>query len=493
MRFLASVAITLALGGCWAGVEKERGGGIAVGNPGEMTARVATSDDIEITKATLVGSIEIDNCAGDTATLFEGELDLLDSKSLQAPHEIRSCGLLLDGGLLLEADGAALESHLVVNLDLPLIALTDGDGVVFRAKESYVLEIGGPDWLDPIQLGMEGFSTIEVEFDKPQHELLIEKIRARSTVFRDRNNDGEISESERSASSLSGASTAPLLSVVGWDGRRAMSDDAGVTWHHDYSVNSSEYLSRVEYLNDQFIAVGGEFTGIAASTITGEEWTTVSWISAKVTDIAWGGGRYIAVGEEDLRMWSKDGYEWIEESPDDAKVWAGITYLADNERTFPQIGRFVAVSQTNNSAVTTDGGESWQFGTLGTDPIWDVASGNGVFIAVGDNMTIYRSTDGLVWDEVYNGGISPIRSVLFDGSRFIAAGSGTVGTSVDGDNWDVVGAQDLKRITHSEGGAYFGIDQDSGVYRSDDALNWEFLWSADAPDLNAIAAMPGVP
>lgn len=74
----------------------------------------------------------------------------------------------------------------------------------------------------------------------------------------------------------------------------------------------------------------------------------------------------------------------------------------------------------------------------------DVAYGNGMFLAVGqegwnDPGVIYRSCDGKNWEEItpYNMNRDAFNSITYDGSKFIVAGDyDRIITTTDGENWN---------------------------------------------------------
>ncbi len=88
-----------------------------------------------------------------------------------------------------------------------------------------------------------------------------------------------------------------------------------------------------------------------------------------------------------------------------------------------------------------------------------IALGGGVYISVGDNGTIRRSTDGINWSLIASGTTNKLASVAYGGGKFVAVGyassSGTcvVLTSTDGLSWSntsagagVLSWQDLRSI-----------------------------------------------
>lgn len=83
-----------------------------------------------------------------------------------------------------------------------------------------------------------------------------------------------------------------------------------------------------------------------------------------------------------------------------------------------------------------------------TDTLYDVAYGNGLFVAVGGLIkdwfasslmnvgTIITSRDGISWSSCLTGFSNGLRKTVYGGGQFVAMGDeGTVLTSADGVNW----------------------------------------------------------
>ncbi|QBG48632.1 hypothetical protein EGM51_14925 [Verrucomicrobia bacterium S94] len=73
--------------------------------------------------------------------------------------------------------------------------------------------------------------------------------------------------------------------------------------------------------------------------------------------------------------------------------------------------------------------------------LYDVAYGNGVYVAVGDNGTIVRSTDSVTWSPVVSGTTTTLAGISYGDGVFVAVGPKYSGasaialTSLDGLSW----------------------------------------------------------
>jgi uncharacterized repeat protein (TIGR02543 family) len=127
--------------------------------------------------------------------------------------------------------------------------------------------------------------------------------------------------------------------------------------------------------------------------------------------------------------------------------------------------------------------------------IWDVAYGNGLFVAVGTswvNPPLATSPDGKTWTAVGADLTARLRSVVFGDGVFVAVGQqGAILASTDGTNWTVRvpptdGLTDLLRVTYGAGrfvaGGWHGT-----MRTSEDGNTWseEFIGTSGMDVLGA--------
>lgn len=124
----------------------------------------------------------------------------------------------------------------------------------------------------------------------------------------------------------------------------------------------------------------------------------------------------------------------------------------------------------------------------------DVAwNGIDTLVAVGDSGYIIYSSSGQISEWLFpslnpvEGNISTIAGVIWDGSQFIAVGSGgTIITSADGDSWDEVVTNfsvDLESITYT-GNKYIAVGGSGAVFISDDGSLWDKVTTVPSNILN---------
>lgn len=183
-------------------------------------------------------------------------------------------------------------------------------------------------------------------------------------------------------------------------------------------------------------------SGSPVYAATGVDWTTASQsISGGFRAIAYGAGRFVAVGDGGIVMTSDNGLDWTSRTAAASNNWKGVTYGA---------GQFVAVSNngTGNRVMTSPDGITWTSRTPASEIGWkSVTYGNGKFVAVAlasaDTINgadrVMTSADGITWTTQAPSVLNGWQSVTYGNGTFVAVASsvGKVGvmTSPDGVTW----------------------------------------------------------
>jgi hypothetical protein len=209
-------------------------------------------------------------------------------------------------------------------------------------------------------------------------------------------------------------------------GKIAYSAD-GINWTvaADSGFGTSLSIRDIAYGGGRFVAVGNRRM---ANSTNGISWTSVmdTGISSgwEIYGVAYGGGRFVAGGNHGGMTYSADGTNWtaVSKSPFAPLDMMDIAYGG---------GRFVAGGGFGTMAYSTDGA-TW---TVGADGIFGemglfdaIAFGNGRFVAGGTSTggKIAYSTNGISWTAVTNHpfGSSRIYDIAYGGGRFVAVGTG---------------------------------------------------------------------
>jgi len=220
-------------------------------------------------------------------------------------------------------------------------------------------------------------------------------------------------------------------------------------------------INAVAYGGGKFVAVGD--SGKAAYSDDGITWIPVEETTfydthnegIDIEAIAYGGGKFVAVGGGGKAAYSSNGITWQ----------AADTNLGDfHINAIAYSGkRFVA---GGDEAAYSDDGITWmaantQFGFS----IEGIAYGNGKFVAAGDNKDdkdpiaagAAYSDNGITWEEVddtkFGDFYSVIKSVAFGGGTFVAVGGdGKAAYSSDGERWTAVNDTQFNVPDDSGGG-----------------------------------------
>ena len=155
----------------------------------------------------------------------------------------------------------------------------------------------------------------------------------------------------------------------------------------------------------------------------GGEWTTVGHLADYGTlGVAWGAGRFVAVGTIGLIATSTDGITWT----------SGST-LRDGSAEVALYGvvfdgtQFVAVGQRGQAATSADGVTWTVHATASPEDLRAIAVGsNGELVAVGDNGVVQTSGDGVHWTLRDSGTHRWLRAVAATGSGFLVAGEDNI-------------------------------------------------------------------
>jgi len=197
----------------------------------------------------------------------------------------------------------------------------------------------------------------------------------------------------------------------------------------------SDDLHDIIFADGRFVAVNPSSSSIYVS-VDGKEWEVFDKVDDHAfTDIAYGNGRYVAVGFDD-HGYSLDGVNWV--------AGAGLTYPADV--TFGN-GLFVAVGR-DGAVSTSPDGDIWTTRTSGTlEDLNGVIFDDHEFVAVGDTKTMIHSSDGVSWQPVIQDLSSALSISYYDSIEYVDGryymrdnDTNTSGyTTLDINNWSIIG------------------------------------------------------
>ena len=205
-------------------------------------------------------------------------------------------------------------------------------------------------------------------------------------------------------------------------------DTAGTTWTQvraggglkSPAGTAGGHLRSVAWGAGRFVAVGDN--GIIAHSVDGATWTEASATASedRLLGVAWGGGRFVALVADGTIVHSADGASWQAASQDaSGQRFDAVTYGG---------GRFLAVGREGTIAHSADG-DRWQVAnvSVASDFLFGVAWNGTRFVAVGfhdgQNQILY-SDDGTTWTEVSATATTVVNlyGVAWGGTRFVAVG-----------------------------------------------------------------------
>lgn len=180
--------------------------GTSVGNPTELTGRLAPNSDLIIDSAQVaLGVASFTNGQGGVEDVdLAVTVDLLDGGSLEMP-ELEWVSLELFFASPMELHGSTSgDAEASVTIAVESLFLTSSADAVIFDGGAYVLELGNPGWLDAESIDYDPDEGLLVEPGSAEHDTLAGLVRYSSSLAEDQDSDGEVSDDERDAAVAAG-------------------------------------------------------------------------------------------------------------------------------------------------------------------------------------------------------------------------------------------------------------------------------------------------
>jgi hypothetical protein len=283
---------------------------------------------------------------------------------------------------------------------------------------------------------------------------------------------------------------------VGADGHLGYSS-TGVNWKWPI-VDKEVNLYGAAYGNGRYVAVG-EYpseerrslrSNVALTSDDGQHYGVGETIHLPgggkcFYDVAFGAGRFVAVGEDAIIQTSVDGKVWGYSSVNFGQTLRGITYGA---------GWFIAVGDKGLCVRSVDG-KTWIPGITGqTSQYNGITYANGLFVAVGNYGALATSPNGILWTIRNINTTGQIKSVTYGNGMWVAVGyDGLVCWSVDGANWMHYTADPTARFNHVvfANGQFVAVSLDGKLYTAPTAFGWTSRPSTVSSHLYGLTHGPG--
>ena len=270
--------------------------------------------------------------------------------------------------------------------------------------------------------------------------------------------------------------------AIGYDGLFTRSTDNGVSWtggQMSAGMRHNFYGIAYGFINNTHHrwVVAGAGGHMAYSDDAGNNWSPIapgaagSQFTARINDVIFGGGRFVAVGDGGNIATSADGIIWVPATTPVTTNIYGVTY-GD--------GLFVAVG-AGGRILTSPNGSTW---TDSTNPlignINGIGFGNGRFVAGASDGRLAWSANGTTWTAIAAGPSGStlssdhvVRRIAFGSGTFVAVsgipvvGHGTIAWSQDGLNWRNVPHGEANNVVGTTMPVWlFGIAYGNGTFVS---------------------------
>jgi hypothetical protein len=174
----------------------------------------------------------------------------------------------------------------------------------------------------------------------------------------------------------------------------------GVNWDlHSSGISGGvggNIVNGIAYGNGRFVIVGGL---TILTSPDGAQWIEANWIhadsQAPLEAIAYGGGRFVVMDGYDALLTSTNGLDWIELPP----LGPWVTSVAYGEGRFVAVGLDFPPDPSGAIFESSSDGLTWTWTELPfsrRNQSFHLAYGNGQFVALASSW-IFSSRDGVTW------------------------------------------------------------------------------------------------
>lgn len=207
-----------------------------------------------------------------------------------------------------------------------------------------------------------------------------------------------------------------------------------------------------------------------------------------LTSVAFGNGKFVAVGVNGIIVSSTDGTTWELKSQGLQYPLYYIGYVTFQNHLFIAVGHEKSNYSSKTILVSPDG-NTWSVHSLSLDDqIKSIAYGNNVFVAVSSYGTVLTSPDGATWSKQFKDTTYPqyYNSVTFGNNQFVALcsnnnGQSKIRRSSDGISWSMDTCPYYFNSIFFDGNQFVAMGSSTTMYYSSDGTTWtEKAWEKDS-------------
>ena len=236
----------------------------------------------------------------------------------------------------------------------------------------------------------------------------------------------------------------------------------------------------VAYGSGIYVAGGG--AGTLGSSTDAASWTshTSGFGASEIGAVSYGLGLFVIAGQSGKRAWSADGSTWTSITA----FGAGTEYILGVAYGPLTDGTSASWVMVGGAKVETSiDGKTWTSGgtVFGTETMYGVAYGNGIWVAVGTNGKIYTSTNGTSWTSRTSNNTADIYSVAYGNGRFVTVdAAGKAAVNVDPTTaWptpSLIVAYNFMKVVFGNG-IFVAVGYSGKLYTSVDGVTWSAVTS----------------
>ncbi len=198
--------------------------------------------------------------------------------------------------------------------------------------------------------------------------------------------------------------------------------------------------------------------------------------SGALNGIAYGAGKFVAVGNSGHIRTSPDGVKWTGQPIVGNYQYDDIIF-ANNQFVVAGSVQAFGGAMSTGVILTSPDGTTWtqRVSDMQFPALRALTFASGVYVAVGDRGAVLTSADAIDWTSRPSGFAGgALSAIAFGAGKFVAVGDGGALTSPDGIAWTTVAqlaGDSFTAVTFANGKFLIGTD-DSGFGTSTDGITW---------------------